>query len=165
MASPPPFVFRDDLDYNDFGEPGTADRHHRAAAPTPNGLNDRRLRLTRSRRDPNPNPGAPPAAAAAAYASSPTSPPPPSKRMRRGRGDDHGDGDNVLGDLTNRLHSLSVHKLKPTASPRRQHLAPLLYNVTADTDDQSAEDGDASAPLRISTSDDGQCLGTWTCGE
>ncbi|CAN6241018.1 unnamed protein product [Urochloa humidicola] len=159
MGSPPHFVFCVDLDDDDdIGEPGTADRHHRAAA-TPDGINDRRLRLTRSRRDPNPNPDAPPAAAAA-YASSPTSLPPPSKRMRRGRGDDHGDGDNVLGDLTNRLHSLSVHKLKPTSRPRGQHLAPLLYDVTADADDQSAQDGDASAPLRtISTSNDGQCLG------
>ncbi|OEL32455.1 Protein CHROMATIN REMODELING 24, partial [Dichanthelium oligosanthes] len=65
IASPPPFViFDDDLDL-DLDEPPTAvpaDRHHPAAAPTPNGLNDRLLRLVRSCHDPSPNP--PPEAAA-----------------------------------------------------------------------------------------------------
>jgi hypothetical protein len=59
MASPPPFDIFDDLeDDDDVDEPATAapaDRHHPAAAPTPNGLNDRLLRLARSRQDPNPS--------------------------------------------------------------------------------------------------------------
>jgi hypothetical protein len=55
MASPPPFDLWDDLD-DDIDELATAvpsDRHHAAAAPTPDGLNDR---LDRSRLDTSPDP-------------------------------------------------------------------------------------------------------------
>ncbi|KAJ1273630.1 hypothetical protein BS78_06G296900 [Paspalum vaginatum] len=170
MASPPPFNICDDLDDDD--EPATvvpAHRLHPAAAPTPNGLNDRLLRLTSSRplqrttQNPNPNPN--------------PNPPPPevdAQEVRKvklvGRRrlcklatqqvvveeDGHHDDDSIrdiLDHLTTRLDSLSVHKPSPTARPRAQQLAPLpcAINLGPDDGDDHAR---ASSPLRISTSDD-----------
>ncbi|OEL31638.1 Protein CHROMATIN REMODELING 24, partial [Dichanthelium oligosanthes] len=171
MASPPPFDICDDLD-DDIDEPATAHRHHPAAAPTPNGLNDRLLRLARSRQDPNPNPNPiqPPEAAAEE-----------ATKVKRLAGRrrlcklaatqqveeqeewaDHEDGESIrdiMDDLTTRLDALSVHKPNPTASPRERQLAPLPCHITEDPDDnQSADDGDAhdgaTSPVQISTSDD-----------
>ncbi|XP_022680894.1 protein CHROMATIN REMODELING 24 isoform X2 [Setaria italica] len=167
MASPPPFEICDDLD-DDIDEPATAvpaDRHHPAAAPTPNGLNDRLLRLARSRQDPNPNPNPipPPEAAAAEeegrkvklagrrrlckLAATAT------HQLLQDEEEDHDDCESIrdiMDDLTTRLDSLSVRKPNPTARPTQQQLAPLPCAITADPD---AEDG-ASSPLRISSSDD-----------
>ncbi|RLM65401.1 protein CHROMATIN REMODELING 24 [Panicum miliaceum] len=167
MASPPPFDICNDLD----DEPATAipaRRHHPATTPTPNGLNDRLLRLARSRQDPNPNPNPPPEAPAEEVRKvklagrrrlcklAATSTQQPEEQQQQ-----QDDGDSIrdiLDDLTTRLDSLSVHKPNPTARPREEQLAPLPCDITADPDDQSAKDGDthagASSPLQISSSDE-----------
>ncbi|CAM0144849.1 unnamed protein product [Urochloa decumbens] len=169
MASPPPFDICDDLD-DDIDEPATAapvDRPHPAAAPTPNGLNDRLLRLARSLQHPNPNPNPPPAA-------EPTAAEEARKVKLAGRRrlcklaatatqqPDHDDGDSIrdiLDDLTTRLDSLSVHKATPTARPTGQQLAPLPCAITVDDpDDQSADDPGASSLLQISSSDEATAI-------
>ncbi|PVH36098.1 hypothetical protein PAHAL_7G351100 [Panicum hallii] len=167
MASPPPFDICDNLD----DEPVTAIpacRHHPAATPTPNGLNDRLLRLTRSRQDPNPNPNPPPEAHAEearkvklagrrrlCKLATTSTKQPEQQQQQQDNGDSIRD---ILDDLTTRLDSLSVHKPNPTARPREEQLAPLPCDITADPDDQSAKDGDthagASSPLQISCSDE-----------
>ncbi|CAO2044363.1 unnamed protein product [Urochloa humidicola] len=162
MASPPPFDICDDLD-DDIDEPATAapvDRHHPAAAPTPNGLNDRLIRLARSRQHPNPNPKPPPAAEPAAAEEA-------GKVKLAGRRrlcklatatpqPDHDSIRDILDDLTTRLDSLSVHKTTPAARPTERQLAPLPCAITVDDpDDQSA---DASSPLQISSSDEATAI-------
>ncbi|PVH31739.1 hypothetical protein PAHAL_9G222700 [Panicum hallii] len=167
MASPPPFNICDDLD----DEPATtvhADRHHPAGAPTPNGLNDRLLRLTHSRQDPNPNPNLPPEAPTEEARKVKLAGRPrlcklagPATQQLEEEEQQQDDGHSIrdiLDDLTTRLDSLSVHKPNPTARPREEQLAPLPCDITADPDDQSAEDGDphagVSTPLQISSSDE-----------
>ncbi|XP_062184522.1 SNF2 domain-containing protein ENL1-like [Phragmites australis] len=163
MASPPPFDICDGLDDDD--EPATAiptDPHPPAVAPTPNGLNDRLLRLTRTRPHPtqNPNPLQPPPPEAAAEEA----------RMVKLAGrrrlcklsdfataqekeEEEEDGDSIrdiLDDLTTRLDSLSVHKPNP-ARPTTQQLAPVPCAIPTDPDDESTEDahGNASSPLQV----------------
>ncbi|KAG2575965.1 hypothetical protein PVAP13_7KG359700 [Panicum virgatum] len=167
MASPPPFDICGDLD----DEPATAipaGRHHPAAAPTPNGLNDRLLRLARSRQDPNPNPNPPPAPAEEARKVKlagrrrlcKLATHQPEEDHQQQQQQDGGESiRDILDDLTTRLNSLSVHKQpNPTASSREEQLAPLPCDITSDPDDQSTEDGDthagASSPLQISSSDE-----------
>ncbi|XP_062227278.1 SNF2 domain-containing protein ENL1 [Phragmites australis] len=154
MASPPPFDICDDLDDDD--EPATAtpaDRHPKPAAPTPNGLNDRLLRLTQN---PNPNPPPPEAPAQEARkvklaghrrlcklaASASTT-------AQEEQDDDYSIRD-ILDDLTTRLDSLSVHKHNP-ARPTLQQLAPLPCAVATDPDE---DHGNASSPLQVSSSDE-----------
>ncbi|KAG2570023.1 hypothetical protein PVAP13_7NG414300 [Panicum virgatum] len=165
MASPPPFDICGDLD----DEPATAipaGRHHPAAAPTPNGLNDHLLRLARSRQDPNPNPNPPPGTPAEEarkvkladrrrLCKLATQQPEEEEQKQQDGGDSIRD---ILDDLTTRLDSLSVHKTNPTARPREEQFAPLPCDITSDPDDQSAKDGvthaGTSSPLQISSSDE-----------
>ncbi|KAL6651710.1 hypothetical protein ACP70R_010635 [Stipagrostis hirtigluma subsp. patula] len=177
MASPPPFDLCDDLD----DEPATAAPAHRpppSAAPTPNGLNDRLLRLTRTRPtshnpnpNPNPHPNPPPspppeAEAPEAQAEAPEAANDAQARKVKLAGrrrlckladsatahDDHDDSiRDILDDLTTRFDSLSVQKPNPTAS---HNVAPLPCAITTDPDDDSADDGNASSPLHVSSSDE-----------
>lgn len=180
MASPPPFNICDDLD-DDIDEPATAvpaDRLHPATAPTPNGLNDRLLRLTSSRPpprptlNPNPNPNPPPEAACeeirkVKLAGRRRLCKLATQQVDEEEGDDHGDRDSIrdiLDDLTTRLDSLSVQKPSPTARPRAQQPAPPPCAINADPDDQSDDNGDghaaASSPIHISSSDEGAAATT-----
>uniref|UniRef100_A0A0E0KXA0 Protein CHROMATIN REMODELING 24 n=1 Tax=Oryza punctata TaxID=4537 RepID=A0A0E0KXA0_ORYPU len=137
MASPPPFDICGDLDDDPANPTPPAPP---LAAPTPNGLNDRLLRLTRthqrgSAQNPNPNPNPPP-------------PPPqsqepePAKVKLAGRrrlcklstaaDESAGDDDSIrdiLDDLTTRLDSLSVDR--PAARPR-PHVFPLPCALDTD---------------------------------
>ncbi|RLN18052.1 protein CHROMATIN REMODELING 24 [Panicum miliaceum] len=167
MASPPPFNICDDLD-DETATTVHADRHHPAAAPTPNGLNDRLLRLTRSRQDPNPKPNLPLEAPAEEARKVKLAgrrrlcklagPATQQLEEEEQQQDDSHSIRDILDDLTTRLDSLSVHKPNPTARPREEQLAPLPCDITADPDDQSPEDGDShagvSTPLQISSSDE-----------
>lgn len=172
MASPPSFDFFDDLD----DEPATAHRQNPnppLAAPTPNGLNDRLLRLAQSRprpQNPNPDPLPPP-------------PPPPEevagepqdrKVKLAGRrrlckisssspdadADDEGDNiRDILDDLTTRLDSLSVDRPKPRPRPQ---VAPLPCAIDNLDDDislphkgaKSTDEDRAPSPVDISSSDE-----------
>ncbi|KAJ1297220.1 hypothetical protein BS78_01G361300 [Paspalum vaginatum] len=169
MASPPPFNIFDDLD-DDIDEPATAvpaDCLHPAAAPTPNGLNDRLLRLARSRPlqrptpnpNPNPNPNPPPEAAAEEVRKVKLAGRRRLCKLATQKVDEEEDSiRDILDDLTTRLGSLSVQKPGPTSRPREQQIAPLHCAITDDPDGHSPEDGDAhpsvSSPLQISTSDE-----------
>ncbi|KAL6844258.1 hypothetical protein ACP4OV_025931 [Aristida adscensionis] len=192
MASPPPFDICADLD--DDGDPATAAPPHRhpppAAAPTPNGLNDRLLRLTRTRpsaHNPNPNLNPPP----------PPPPPPEAHADGEAQGvdadarkvklagrrrlcklsdsataaaaahdhqDDRDDSiRDILDDLTACFDSLSVQKHKPTQS-ERHHLAPVPCDITSDLDVDRADGGKASSPLQLSSSDDDEAATVPTRG-
>nr|CAB3488784.1 unnamed protein product [Digitaria exilis] len=168
MASPPPFDFCDDLDDDDIDEPA-ATVPAPAAAPTPNGLNDRLLRLARTCQDPNPNPSPnpiPPTETAGEEEArkvklagrrrlcklAPTA----SQHLEE-EAEDHRDAESIrdiMDDLTARLDTLSVQKPNPTGRPTGQQLTPLPCRITADPDDQSAEDVGVSSPLQISSSDE-----------
>ncbi|KAG8066851.1 hypothetical protein GUJ93_ZPchr0004g38370 [Zizania palustris] len=151
MASPPSFDICGDLD----DDSATADRANPSpptpplAAPTPNGLNDRLLRLTRtntrSAQNPNPNPPPPPPG------------PEPTKVKLAGRrrlckvsaaaATDDSAGDDsirdILDDLTTRLDSLSVDR--PSARPR-PHVVPLPCAIG----DPDADDADADpSPFQV----------------
>jgi hypothetical protein len=151
MASPPPFDLWDDLD-DDIDELATAvpsDRHHAAAAPTPDGLNDR---LDRSRLDTSPDP-IPPAGTVLPLCFPSTNPLIPSvsaeaaavgearnvkiagrrrlcklgatdfqELQQQQQEEDHDDCEGIRGimdDLTAGLDLLSVHKPNPTTSSAR----------------------------------------------
>uniref|UniRef100_A0A0E0PG75 Uncharacterized protein n=1 Tax=Oryza rufipogon TaxID=4529 RepID=A0A0E0PG75_ORYRU len=152
MASPPPFDICGDLD-DDPTPPAPTP----LAAPTPNGLNDRLLRLTRTHQrgpsqnpnpNPNPNPKPPPPP--------PPQEPEPAKVKLAGRrrlcklstaGDESaGDDDSIrdiLDDLTTRLDSLSVDR--PTARPR-PHVSPLPCALHADPDPSQSQLNDGTKP-------------------
>ncbi|EEC78323.1 hypothetical protein OsI_18057 [Oryza sativa Indica Group] len=150
MASPPPFDICGDLD-DDPTPPAPTP----LAAPTPNGLNDRLLRLTRTHQrgpsqnpNPNPNPKPPPPP--------PPQEPEPAKVKLAGRrrlcklstaGDESaGDDDSIrdiLDDLTTRLDSLSVDR--STARPR-PHVSPLPCALHADPDPSQSQLNDGTKP-------------------
>uniref|UniRef100_A0A0D9WBL7 Protein CHROMATIN REMODELING 24 n=1 Tax=Leersia perrieri TaxID=77586 RepID=A0A0D9WBL7_9ORYZ len=126
MASPPPFDICGDLD----DDPATANPSSPPplAAPTPNGLNDRLLRLARTHprgsvQNPNPNPPPPPPQQEPAKVKLPGR-----RRLCKlsSAADDSDGGDDsirdILDDLTTRLDSLSVDR--PTARPRPR-VSPL----------------------------------------
>ncbi|TVU16734.1 hypothetical protein EJB05_40311 [Eragrostis curvula] len=167
MASPPPFDICDDLDGDD-DESATAvptDPCRNPAAPTPNGLNDRLLRLTRTRpQNPNPNPPPPQGAAAEEEEARKV------KLAGRRRLCKHSDSASaaavaaheeleddvdsirdILDDLTSCFDSLSVNKTN-TTRPTSKQLAPLPCALTRDPDD---DDGNtSSSPLQVSISDE-----------
>ncbi|WVZ56853.1 hypothetical protein U9M48_007325 [Paspalum notatum var. saurae] len=167
MASPPPFNIFEDLD-DDIDEPATAvpaDRVHPAAAPTPNGLNDRLLRLNSSRPlqrptqnpNPNPNPNPPPEAAAEEVRKVKLAGRRRLCKVATQKVEEEEDIRDILDELTTRIGSLSVQKPSTTSRPREQ-IAPLPCAITEDPDGHSPEDGDAhpgaSSPLQISSSDE-----------
>ncbi|XP_040379491.1 protein CHROMATIN REMODELING 24-like [Oryza brachyantha] len=144
MASPPPFDICGDLD-DDPTPPAPP-----LAAPTPNGLNDRLLRLARTHPRgpaPNPNPIPPPPPPQGAG-------PEPAKVKLPGRRrlcklssapDDSADSiRDILDDLTTRLDSLSVDR--PTARLRPQ-VTPLPCAIADDADADPEADHKGKTPI------------------
>ncbi|KAM0840367.1 hypothetical protein ACQ4PT_059715 [Festuca glaucescens] len=157
MASPPSFSFSDDDDSPaaDRLNPNPTNPPHlpaSAAAPTPNGLNDRLLRFTQSRgprppppQNPNPDPTPPEHGAepledrkvklAGRRRLCKASSSPPSAAAAAPDDDDDDSIRDILDDLTARLDSMSVHNPRP--GPRAP--APLPCALA---DGDSPEDAD-----------------------